>query len=221
MRFQKTLISATLTAAALLSACGPSGSRSATGPIVIAPDEHTLGSPKAPVTIIEYAAPSCPICAAFDAQVFPQLKSTYIDTGKVYYVFRMFPLRPADGAAEAIARCVPKESYMEFIELLFRRQAEWDPEFGVQDAHAALLQLARVAGMTSEKADACIKDEAVQKRINEIAADGEARFHIDGTPTIVINGQAQPARFIPWDELKTMIESALKNAPAAAPATPH
>jgi protein-disulfide isomerase len=188
----------------------------------IAPDDHTQGSPKATVTLIEYAAPSCPVCAAFDAQVFPQLKTTYIDTGKVYYVFRVFPLRPADGAAEAMARCLPKESYFQFIELLFRRQAEWDPEFGVADAHAALVQIGHTAGLTNEQSDRCIEDKAVQQRINDIAAAGQARFNISATPTLILNGQALPAGAMPWSELQPKIEAELKKVAAPpAPPAPH
>ncbi|MBI1212694.1 MAG: thioredoxin domain-containing protein [Alphaproteobacteria bacterium] len=222
MLHQKSLIVvlATVLATAVLTACGPSSTQGGEEALKIAPDDHTLGSPTAPVTLIEYAAPSCPVCAAFDEQVFPQLKSTYIDTGKVHYVFRVFPLRPADGAAEAIARCLPKDSYMDFIQLLFRRQADWDPEFGVQDAHAGLLQIAHVAGISSEKADQCIQDKDKQKRINEIAAAGAAQFQISATPTVIIDGKVQASGFIPWDQLQKSIEDALKKAPAPS-STPH
>ena len=96
-------------------------------------DDRTLGSPKAPLTIIEYAAPTCPHCAHFDETVFPTLKRDYIDTGKVYYVFRVFPLHPSDGAAEAMARCLPVDQYFQFIDMMFRNQAQWDWENGVQD----------------------------------------------------------------------------------------
>jgi protein-disulfide isomerase len=178
--------------------------------VTVAPDEHTLGSPTAPVTVIEYAAPSCPICALFDQEIFPQLKSTYIDTGKVYYVFRVYPLRAADGAAEAIARCLPKDQYFSFIEMLFQKQSQWDPEFGVSDAHAALVELSRVAGMTAEKVDGCIEDKTVQARINEIAQDGQTRFAIQATPTFIIDGKAQEPGALPWNVLQPAIEAALK-----------
>ncbi|MEI9929331.1 MAG: thioredoxin domain-containing protein [Rhizomicrobium sp.] len=67
----------------------------ASGPsFTITADDHTLGSPKAPITLIEYAAPTCPHCGHFNETVFPLLKQSYIDTGKVYYIFRVFPLHP-------------------------------------------------------------------------------------------------------------------------------
>ena len=78
-----------------------------------------------------------PHCAHFNADVIPHLNSNYIDTGKVYYVFRVFPIGAADVPAEALARCQPADNYFQFIDLLFRNQAKWDPENGVTDVHAA------------------------------------------------------------------------------------
>ena len=107
-----------------------------------------MGNPKAKVVLIEYAAPTCPHCAHFNETVFPQLKQKYIDTGKVYYVFRVFPLHPSDVAAEAMAVCLPKDSYFQFIDLLFRNQKDWDWEYQVQDIHGGLVKMGRIAGMT-------------------------------------------------------------------------
>lgn len=160
-----------------------------TGPgFTIASDDHTMGSPKAPVTIIEYAAPTCPHCAHFDETVFPYIKANYIDTGKVYYVFRVFPLHSSDGAAEAMARCLPKDQYFPFIDMLFRSQKEWDWEYGVSDVHGALVKMGRLAGLSPEKVDSCIADPATQASINKVASDGQTRYSITGTPTFVING---------------------------------
>src|SRR3954462_7762649 len=79
---------------------------------VISPLDRTVGNRKAPVVLIEYAAPVCPHCAAFEIQDFPSLKAKYIDTGKVFYVFRVFPIRPGDGPAEKLAGCLPAENYL-------------------------------------------------------------------------------------------------------------
>src|SRR5277367_1774237 len=87
------------TAPATDVAAAPSGPQT-----VLTKDDRTLGSPSAPVTVIEYAAPTCPHCAHFDMDVFPDFKREYIDTGKVYFVFRVFPLNAVDVAAEAMAR---------------------------------------------------------------------------------------------------------------------
>ncbi|MDE3115364.1 MAG: thioredoxin domain-containing protein, partial [Pseudomonadota bacterium] len=96
--------------------------------IELSPRDKALGSPKAPIQFVEYAAPSCPHCAHWDEDVFPILKKEYIDTGKVYYVFRVFPLSSLDVAVESMARCLPADSYFQFIDMMYRNQDKWDPD---------------------------------------------------------------------------------------------
>ncbi len=177
--------------------------------VTLTSSDRTLGSPKAPILVVEYAAPSCPVCARFNAQVFPLFRQNYIDTGKVYYVFRVFPLRAADGAAEAMARCLPADNYFEFIDLLFRNQSKWDEEYGVTDVHGGLVQMGRIAGMSAERVDQCIADKAQAERINKVAMDGEARYSLTGTPTFVINGVVQTAGAISWPDLQGKLNALL------------
>ena len=152
--------------------------------------DHTWGNPKAPVTMIEYAAPTCPVCAHFNNDMFPDVKRQYIDTGKVYYVFRVFPLQAADVAVEAIARCMPKSSYFSFIDMLYHNQPRWDPDgYQIADVHGALLEMANVAGMPAEKADSCMQDSEAAKRIEQVGTDAETRYGVSGTPTFLVNGQ--------------------------------
>jgi protein-disulfide isomerase len=172
-------------------------------------DDRTLGSPDAPIKILEYAAPSCPHCAYFDENIFPQLKTKYIDTGKVFYIFRTFLLNPSDGAAEAIARCLPADKYFWFLDLLFRNQKTWDPEFGITDVRGGLIQVARIAGMSTEKVDQCIADKNEQDRINQVAQDGETRYNIQGTPTFVIDGEVVQAEDATWQALQARFDSLL------------
>ncbi|MFL6688645.1 MAG: thioredoxin domain-containing protein, partial [Alphaproteobacteria bacterium] len=139
--------------------------------VTVTANDRTLGSPKAPIQIVEYAAPICPHCAHFNEAFFPQLKANYIDTGKVYYIFRVFPLQSADLAAEAMARCLPANNYFQFIDLLFRNQPKWDPENGVQDVHGGLVQMGRIAGLSAEQVDRCIGDQAQQQRIAKVGQD--------------------------------------------------
>jgi protein-disulfide isomerase len=173
------------------------------------PGDRTLGSSQAPITVIEYAAPMCPHCARFNAEVIPLLKSNYIDTGKVFYIFRVFPIGAADVPAEALARCQPKESYFGFIDLLFRNQDKWDPENGVTDVHGALVSLSRIAGMSAEQADACMNNQDEQKRIMAVAQDASARYGITGTPTLIINGEVEQAGGMAWTALKSKLDSLL------------
>jgi len=177
--------------------------------ITVFKDDRTLGDPNAPITMLEYAAPSCPHCAHFDMEIFPILRKNYIDKGKVFYIFRTFPINASDGAAEAIARCLPADKYFQFIDLLFRNQAKWDPEYGITDVRGALVQMARIAGLGVEKVDACISDKDEQDRINAVAQDGEAKYNIPGTPTFVINGEVVQATEATLPNLQARFDSLL------------
>ena len=180
--------------------------------LAITSSDEALGNPKAPVQIVEYGAPTCPVCARFEMDNFDQIKKTYIDTGKVFYVFRVFPINgAADGAAEGLARCAGRTSadnYFQFIDLLFRNQKDWDPEYNPPDVHAGLLKMARIAGIDAV-ADQCMSDKANADRINVVAKDAADRFNLSATPTLIINGVVQQPGYVPWPALKTTVDAFL------------
>ena len=158
------------------------------------PTDHTFGNPNAKVTVIEYASPTCPVCANFMINYYPKLKSDYIDTGKIFYVYRTFLRLADDGMAEKLARCMPKDKYMSFNETLFREQSRWDYEFGIPQpdgVHAALVQLAQEAGMSAADADRCIASPADEIAINKVGEDGVAKYAVAATPTFVVNGKGE------------------------------
>ncbi len=159
---------------------------------VVTPDDMTMGNPKAKVVLIEYAAPRCPHCAHFAEETFPPLKKNYIDTGKVFYVFRVLPLAAADGVAEKLARCQPREKYFAFMDNLFRTQREWDDMYGVTDVRGGLLKQSQKFGMTEAQFEACIADTKRDAIINQVAQDGVERYGISSTPSLVINGKLAP-----------------------------
>jgi protein-disulfide isomerase len=182
-----------------------------TAAITVFKDDRTKGNPKAPITMLEYAAPTCPHCAHFSLNVMPQIEQNYIDTGKVFYIFRTFPLSATDGAVEAIARrCLPADKYFQFIDLMFRNQSKWDPDgYQIPDVHGALIQMARVMGITPEQADQCMTNKEEQDRINQVALDGETKYNIQGTPTFIINGSVVQAGEADWPQLKARFDSLL------------
>jgi protein-disulfide isomerase len=157
--------------------------------ITLTSRDRAQGSPKAPILMVEYAAPTCPHCAAFDMQIFPLIKQKYIDTGKVYYVFRVFPLNSVDVAAEAMARCLPAENYFSFIDQLYRNQPKWDPEYGVADVHGGLVQMGGLAGMSPQEVDTCIANTTEQTQITKIGQDAQTKYNVNGTPSFIVNGQ--------------------------------
>ena len=181
------------------------------------PTDRTYGNPKSKVVLIEYFAPSCPVCANFNITGFPRIKANYIDTGKIYYVMRVYPLRPDDGAAEKIARCLPEDKYLPFIDLLFKNQPKWDVEYSFQNqalstpegVHAGLVQVGRIAGMSAEQVDKCMDNKAEDERINKVAAEGESRYSIQGTPTFVLNGVNVGSGNMAYDTLAKLLDTEL------------
>src|ERR1700744_3599592 len=168
--------------------------------VTITPQDRTQGNPKAPITMVEYAAPTCPHCAHFDMTMFPDLKKNYIDTGKVYYIFRVFPLSQVDVAAESMARCLPADNYFQFIDLLFRNQSKWDPDgSAIPDVHGALVDMGKIAGMSADQVDTCINDQAAAQQISQVGTDAQKRYGVNGTPTFIINGQVH-STFVDWQE---------------------
>ena len=157
--------------------------------IALTSRDRSLGSPAAPILMVEYAAPTCPHCAAFDTQIFPLIKRKYIDAGKVYYVFRVFPLNSVDVAAEAMARCLPAENYFSFIDQLYRNQPKWDPEYGVADVRGGLVQMGATAHMSAREVDTCIADTAQQLQITKVGQDAQTKYDVNGTPSFIVNGQ--------------------------------
>lgn len=183
------------------------------GGMTITPLDRTMGDPASKVVMIEYAAPQCPVCARFNATAYQRLKAEYIDTGKIFYVLRVFPIGPADIPAEGIARCLPKERYFPFIDQLFRNQQSWDPEYGVSDVAGQLTAQARIAGLSENAARSCMLDKANQDRIVASVNDAMQRYNVNGTPTFVVNNQVVFVGDYPWDKLKAMLDAKLAKKP--------
>ena len=119
-----------------------------------------MGDDKAPVTVIEYASMTCPHCAHFQETTFPELKKRYIDTGKVRYIFREFPLDSLAAAAFMLARCAgenDKSKYFAMVDTLFRQQRQW----AVEKPIPPLLAIAKQAGFTEKTFDACLANQKV------------------------------------------------------------
>jgi protein-disulfide isomerase len=150
--------------------------------------DMALGPADAAVTITEYASMTCPHCAAFDTAVFPKIKSEYIDTGKVRYVFREFPLDVKAAAGSMLARCIAKDDsgkYFAVVDLLFKQQNDW----AMKNTAETLGRIGKQAGLSQQAVEACLKDQAL---LDKIAADQKYAsevLKVDSTPTFFINGE--------------------------------
>jgi protein-disulfide isomerase len=169
--------------------------------------DMVLGSAKAPLTVIEYASLSCPHCAAFELNVFPMFKSKYIDTGKVRFVFRDFPLDMVAAASSVLARCIAdgdSEKYFGAIEMLFKQQDQL-----LAQPLATLQQIGKQFGMDEQAVDSCVKN---QTQLDKLSADQKFALgvlKVTVTPTLFINGEmfkGGPS----FEELDALIKSQLK-----------
>jgi protein-disulfide isomerase len=150
--------------------------------------DMALGPANASVTVIEYASMTCPHCAAFAVNVFPQVKSQYIDTGKIRFIFREFPLDVKAAAGSMIARCVAKddsEKYFAVVETLFQQQADWAGANTID----SLKRIGRQAGMSEQSFDACLKDESVLDGIKKVQDNASDQLKVNSTPSFFINGK--------------------------------
>jgi protein-disulfide isomerase len=166
-----------------------------------------IGSAKAPVTITEYASMSCSHCAAFGENVFPMLRSKYIDTGKVRFVFREFPLDIKAAAASILARCIAKndsEKYLGAVEILFKQQ-----ERLLAQTKDTLLFVGKLNGMSEQDVTACQMDQAQFDRLTADQKYAVETLKVDSTPTFFVNGERLKGS-MSFEELEQRLKPLLK-----------
>ncbi len=145
-----------------------------------------LGNKNAKVNIIEYASMTCSHCATFHEKTFPELKKKWIDTGKVRFTLREFPLDPLATAGFMLARCAGGDKYYPIVDLLFSQQKNW--AFSNKPVEA-LLSLVKQAGFSQESFEACLKNQPIYDAVNAVRDRAAQKFGVNSTPTFFINGQ--------------------------------
>lgn len=157
-------------------------------------DEMSLGNPNAKVTVVEYASVACPVCAAFNNEVFPDFKKKYIDTGKVHYIAREVisgnPSLAASGFL--LARCAGPDKYFQVTDAIYHAQNDiYEP--GSENIRAGvgrdmLVKIAKQAGLSEDQFTKCIGDESALKALNDRVEKFTKQDNIGATPTFIING---------------------------------
>jgi protein-disulfide isomerase len=171
------------------------------------PGDFSLGSPDAPVKIVEYASYTCPHCADFHANVFKNLKAEYIDTGKVHFTLREVYFDRYGLWAAMVARCGGEMRYFGIHDMLFDKQKEWAASQDPMEVVNNIKAIGLAAGLDQAALDACLNDQAQAEALikqfeTNMAADG-----VTGTPTIFINGEKHSN--MAWADLKALIDAAL------------
>jgi protein-disulfide isomerase len=155
--------------------------------LAVAPPDGdvVLGSDKAPVTVIEYASMTCPHCAHFSVTTFPEFQKRYIDTGKVRFIFREFPLDTLAAAGFMLARCAGNDKFMPIVETLFAKQPEWV----VQKPIEPLKAIAKQFGFTEDSFNQCLANQKVLENIEAVRDRAAQKLGVNSTPTFFVNGK--------------------------------
>ena len=166
-------------------------------------EEFFLGNKDAKIVVIEYASMTCIHCANFHKQVYPKIKKNYIDTNKIKFIFRDFPLDKQALFASVLAKCAPKDKYYNFVKLILTNQEKWisnDDTFMNK-----LRNIGKLAGLNENKINSCFKDEKMVDNIIRTRSIGEEKYNINSTPSLIINEKKYSA--MSYENFEKIIEN--------------
>lgn len=178
--------------------------------LIAATTERTIGDAKAPITVIEYASMTCSHCAAFHNNSFAQIKETYIDTGKVYWILREFPLDKLALKASQVARCTQPSMYFNFVEVLFSSQDRWAHS---DNPMKTLEKTARLAGVDGDLFSECANNRDLETHVLKNMQTGQTQWEVKSTPTFIINyGEERMSGTRSFEEFQEIFDKLLKKS---------
>ena len=213
-------ILAALAALSLAAACNPGAASVKPGTPITG--DTFIGKADAPVTVVEFGAPTCPACKGWHDEYWKQLKADYVDTGKIKFVFHALPSHnpPVDRAIAAIAHCSGQENFFAVLDKGFEDQMKIEQAARAGTAKDALADLAKSFGITGEAFETCLADPAHTQRIFEVQAEAD-RLGVNGTPTFFVNGVlVQDPRIEAFSRQIDTAYAASSPGPVDAPAEP-
>ena len=209
LAFAAVLSAAALAAnGALAAATAPEPDRTVDMATVLKPSslpELAMGDPSG-APVVEYGSLTCPHCATFSREIFPELKKDYVDTGKVRFIFREFSRNPLDVAAFVLARCVGDDKAFAAVELLFSQQDKWA---FVDKPLEPLIAAMRPTGLTHDQAMACLKNQSKADAIVAVGKRATDEIKMTGTPTFVIDGKVYGGE-LSMDQLRAILDPLVK-----------
>ena len=150
------------------------------------PGDMALGDPDAPVTLIEYFSLTCPHCEWFHKNIYNQLKPEYVDTGRLRYIARDFPLNMPAVHAAILARCAGRDRYFTFVDVLFQTFDDWVRS---SDHMEKLAQIGELGGVSRDRFEDCLADTDLENSIFQLMASAQAEYDVNSTPTVIVNGE--------------------------------
>lgn len=182
----------------LLSEPGPMGDR-------------VLGNANATVTVVEYASLGCSICRAFHKATFPRFKKEYIDTGKVRFIYREFPIGKSSVAAAAALRCVPEKHFFRLSDKFMNSTGHWN---GREVNADAIYKVVQDSGLTRSAFDTCLSNQKINDGVTWVKQRGR-ELGVQGTPTFFINGHKVRGA-LTFEEMQKLIEQHLNGGASPA-----
>lgn len=168
-------------------------------------EDRSMGMEDAPVTVIEYSSLTCPHCAEFHTQILPHFKTRYIDSGKVKFIYRDFPIDPIATAAAMLARCAQPDMYFNFLDALFSSQKTWSR---ANKPRQVLVTLARLGGMTETDVNQCLDNADLLAGLATMKNEAISTHGIKATPSFVIGGRSHVG-VASYDALAALVEAEL------------
>jgi protein-disulfide isomerase len=166
-----------------------------------------LGDEAAPVTVIEYASFTCPHCAAFHVDTWPQFKAEYVDTGKVRFILREVYFDREGLWASMAARCGGADAFYPMADQLMKKQRLW-AKAARDNNRDEIRKIGRLNGLSTAQFDACFSDQEYARSLVEAYQRNAAADGVQSTPTFIING-AKHVGNMPFDQLAALVDAAL------------
>jgi len=171
--------------------------------------EMVLGNPDATVTLTEYASLTCPHCARFHTDVMPSLKTDYIDTNKIKFVYREVYFDRLGLWGGMLARCGGSEKYFGIVDMLYKRQSDWTKGADGTEIAENLYKIGRIAGLKNEDMQACLQDQDMAKALVATFQENAEADGINSTPSLIINGVSHGNQS--YSALKKLLDAQLES----------
>ena len=149
-------------------------------------DTKSIGEKDAPIKMIEFASLTCGHCAKFHNEVMPLIKEKYINTGKIFFTYKDFPLDKFALKASMIARCSGQEKFFSFLNVFYKKQKDWTR---TKDPFKSLLKIAKVGGLKDEELKVCIGNKSIEDGLLKDRLKSSKKYNITATPTIYFNDE--------------------------------
>lgn len=174
-------------------------------------EQFVLGNADAPITVYEFSSLGCTHCSDFHLNVLPKIKQSFIDTGKVKFVFADFPIDRKSMQAAMVARCLPKDKYFDFLNLLFKKQMTWGLSFKTEKLLAGY---AAPEGLSAEEVEKCLKNDKLAEEIIALRQNAMEKLNIQGTPSFLIRAGGKEELlpgFVSYEDFAALIEKYQQN----------